>query len=308
MLDQILGQEVPVAILKRALSTDSLGHAYLFSGDEGVGKETVARAVAQALLKKGGPLSELHVLGGPESIKVDQIRAVRQKAALAASGSSVWIILDAERLTPEAANAFLKTLEEPPQGTYFFLTTTKVQSILPTILSRCQHLAFRPLSEEQVCAWLAQKTGRTPDDDQVRTVAKLSQGSLGRAWAYWEGALLEERAEVIEKLKRIPHASYPEVLGLSQRWPEDRQQVLQELQLFLEWHRDLLLVKNGVDLPLYNPSYERELQAISELYSNQELLKIMDTIMEMGKAIAGNGRVRFCLGYLFLMMKRGALT
>ena len=119
---------------------------------------------------------------------------------------------------------------------------------------------------------------------------------------------MEERETVISKLIQVPRASYPAVLGLSQTWPEDREKIHQELQVFLEWHRDLLTVKNGIDLPLYNPGYERQLKEISALYTNDTLFVIIEKIVEMGKAIAGNGRIRFCLGYLLLMMKRGALT
>ncbi|HHT43302.1 MAG TPA: AAA family ATPase [Firmicutes bacterium] len=307
-LDQIIGQAVPVSILKRALSTNSLGHAYLFSGEEGVGKETTARVVAEELAKQGGPLSSLHVLGGEGSIKIEDIRQLRQSASLASAGNTVWLILDADRLTPEAGNALLKTLEEPVPGTHFFLTTTKVQSMLPTIVSRCQHLQFRRIPEEEICQWLAKQTQQSPADERIRTISRLAQGSLGKALAYWKGSLLEERETVISKLIQVPRASYPAVLGLSQTWPEDREKIHQELQVFLEWHRDLLTVKNGIDLPLYNPGYERQLKEISALYTNDTLFVIIEKIVEMGKAIAGNGRIRFCLGYLLLMMKRGALT
>lgn len=307
-LDEIIGQTVPVSILKHALKTGTLGHAYLFSGEEGVGKETVARAVAEELAAKKGGLSSLYVLGGEGSIKLDEIRSLRQTATLAATASTVWLILDAERMTPEAGNALLKTLEEPVPHTHFFLTTTKVQSMLPTIVSRCQHLQFRRIPEEEICRWLAKRTQRNPEDEQIRTIAKLAQGSLGRAMAYWEGSLLEEREAIIDKLRRVPRASYAAVLGLSQTWPENRERIDQELDVFLEWHRDLLTVKNGIDIPLYNPGYEQELKQISALYTNEALFAILDTILEMKKAIAGNGRIRFCLGYLLLMMKRGALT
>lgn len=193
-------------------------------------------------------------------------------------------------------------------GTHFFLTTTKVQSMLPTIVSRCQHLQFRRIPEEEICQWLAKQTQQSPADERIRTISRLAQGSLGKALAYWKGSLLEERETVISKLIQVPRASYPAVLGLSQTWPEDREKIHQELQVFLEWHRDLLTVKNGIDLPLYNPGYERQLKEISALYTNDTLFVIIEKIVEMGKAIAGNGRIRFCLGYLLLMMKRGALT
>ncbi|HBG00775.1 MAG TPA: hypothetical protein DDW87_04265, partial [Firmicutes bacterium] len=164
------------------------------------------------------------------------------------------------------------------------------------------------IAEEDIRQWLANRTEASPNDAKVRTIAKLAQGSLGRAWAYWEGTLLEEREAILAKLIQVPKASYPQVLGLSYSWPEDRKKVEQELQLFLEWHRDLLIMKNNLDLPLYNVGYERELREIGAYYTNHDVCLIMEQITEMGKAIAGNGRIRFCLGYLLLLMKKGALT
>lgn len=307
-LDQIRGQVVPVSVLVRALKARTLGHAYLFSGEEGLGKETVARAVAQELRKLGGSLSELHVLEGEKSIGVDDIRSLRQKAAYANAGYSIWIILNAERLTAAGSNALLKTLEEPPAGTFFFLTTTQIHSLLPTIVSRCQHLPFRSIAEEDICLWLAARTGHSPEDTSIQAIARLSRGSIGKAWEYWQGPLLEDRNAIVAKLVQVPTASYPEVLGMSQTWPEDRNKVALELQLFLEWHRDLLTVKNQVDLPLYNPGFEQELVRISNYYTNQNLFGIVEQIIETGRSIAGNGRIRFCVGYLLLLMKKGALT
>lgn len=307
-LDDIVGQAVPVSILRNALNTNTLGHAYLFSGAEGLGKETVARAVAHELAKQGGPLSEIHVLDGDASLGIDEVRALRSEAALAPAGYSIWIILQVERMSVAASNALLKTLEEPPRGTYFFLTTTQVHSLLPTILSRCQHLPFRRVAEEDLCQWLANRTNLSRDDVKIRAIAKMAQGSLGKAWTYWQGSAFEERTALVNKLMEVPRSSYPQLLGLSQTWPEDRQKVGSELQLFLQWHRDLLVVKNGLDLPLYNASYRLELEEISNFYSQQDLIMIMEKIVETGKAIAGNGRIRFYINYLLLLMKKGALT
>jgi DNA polymerase-3 subunit delta' len=307
-LDHIVGQAVPVSILRQALGTRTLGHAYLFSGPRGLGKEKVARAVAEELRIQGGPLSEIHVLAGDATIRIDDVRVLRSKAALAASGNSIWIILDADRLRTEGANALLKTLEEPPARTYFFLTTTRTEDLPTTIVSRCQHLPFRRISDEEIAQWLANRTQTSPQDAKIRTIARLAKGSLGAAWAYWEGDLLEERQAVLSKLIQVPKASYPEVLGLSYSWPEDRKKIKQELQLFLEWYRDLLVIKNDLDLPLCNPDYEGELKEISAYYTNDDVYVIMEQIIEMGKALAGNGRIRFGLGYLLLLMKKGALT
>lgn len=303
-----MGQVVPVSILKRGLHTKTLGHAYLFSGEEGLGKETTARLVAQELQRQGGPLSELHILMGDDTLGVDEIRSLRQTAAYAPAGHSIWIILGAERMTTQASNALLKILEEPPLGTYFFLTTTQAHRLLPTIISRCQHLPFRKISEIDIAHWLATRTGEEPDNHRIRSIARLAHGSIGKAWKYWEGAVLETRAEVISKLIRIPTLSYPEVLGMSQAWPEERLQLNYDLQLFLEWYRDLLTLKHELNLPLYNPGYERELQEMSAYYTESDLFSIIEQIAAMGKAIAGNARIRFCVGYLLLLMKKGALT
>lgn len=307
-LDNIVGQAVPVAILKKGLASGNLGHAYLFSGEAGLGKETTARAVAQELKLQGGPFSELHVLKGEGPIRIDEIRALRQQVAYASSGNQIWVIIDAERMRVEAANAFLKTLEEPRRGTYFFLTTTRVHSLLPTIVSRCQLLDFRAIPEEAICQWLAQRTRLNPEDARIRSVARLAKGSLGRAWDYWRGPLLDWRQEVIEKLIQIPTLDFAEVMGLSLGWPEDRTKFTVELQWFKEWYRDLLVIKNDIDLSLYNPDHERELRAISAYYSNRYLFLIINEITATDRALAGNARIRFCLGYLLLLMKKGALT
>jgi len=307
-LDCIIGQDVPVSILKRGLAAGTLGHAYLFSGRAGLGKETTARAAAEILQKQGGPYSEIHVLSGEGSLGVDEIRSLRKKAAYASAGNVIWLIIGAERMTVEAANAFLKTLEEPHQGVYFFLTTENVQRLLPTIVSRCQHLPFRAVPEKEIAKWLAGRSGEEADSPKIKAIARLAQGSLGRAWDYYQGPLLAYREEIVEKMARLPFASYPEVLGMSQTWPEEREKVQFDLQVMLEWYRDLLTIKGEAGPTLYNPNRREELKRISSYYPYHSLYGIIDQISAAKTAVAGNARIRFSLGYLLLLMKKGALT
>ncbi|MFY9525944.1 MAG: AAA family ATPase [Limnochordia bacterium] len=307
-LDSIVGQAVPVAILKNGLASGTLGHAYLLAGEAGLGKETTARAAARELQKLGGPLSELYVLDGEGTIQIDTIRAMRQQAAYAKKGSQIWLILDADRMSTEAANAFLKTLEEPADNTYFFLTTTRIHDMLPTIVSRCQQLDFRPIPEGEICQWLAERTDKDPDDARIRLAARLARGSLGKAWEYWQGPLFEWRQSVLDKLIRIPQLDYAEVMGLSLAWPEDRSRFALELQWFKEWYRDLLVIKGDLALPLYNGDYKGELERISSYYTKRSLFLILDEITAMDKTLVSNARIRFYLGYLLLLMKKGALA
>ena len=307
-LDSIVGQSLAVSILRRGLETNTLSHAYLFHGDAGLGKETTARAVADELIKQGGIYSQFRVIEGTPSIKIEQIRLLKEQSEYSQNGNLVWLIKDVDNMTPQAANAFLKTLEEPVKGVYFFLTTTSLHSLLPTIVSRCQLIPFRSISEDVIRDYLAEKTGVDREDVKVRLAARMARGSIGRAIEYWDGPVLEHRREVLDRLSQIPILSFPEVLGMSQNWNEDRQQVLMDLQLMLEWYRDLAAIKSGVDLPLYNPDYENELTEISADYSYRSLFRIIQEISEMVSAIQGNARVRFCIGYLLLIMKKGALA
>src|SRR5690554_4990255 len=135
-LDSIVGQSLAVSILRRGLETNTLSHAYLFHGDAGLGKETTARAVADELIKQGGIYSQFRVIEGTPSIKIEQIRLLKEQSEYSQNGNLVWLIKDVDNMTPQAANAFLKTLEEPVKGVYFFLTTTSLHSLLPTIVSR----------------------------------------------------------------------------------------------------------------------------------------------------------------------------
>ena len=176
-------------------------------------------------------------------------------------------------MTVEAANAFLKVLEEPSPGVYFFLTTTNIHRILPTIVSRCQVVPFRAIPEEMIQKYLAQKYSQASDDPKVRLIARMARGSIGRALEYWEGPLLERRQQVLETLIRIPASSYPEVLGFSQRWEEERVQVIEDLQLMLGWYRDLAAVKSGSTVSLYNPDYAGKLQEISQVYCIEPCVK-----------------------------------
>ncbi|MGI6640268.1 MAG: ATP-binding protein [Limnochordia bacterium] len=297
-LGEVLGQPVAVTILENSRAKGRLAHAYLFYGDDGVGKETAVRILAAD--------ADLRVVEGSPSIKIEQIRMLRQQSSYTQTGSLVWLIKDAENMTVQAANAFLKVLEEPNPGVYFFLTTTNLHRILPTIVSRCQVVPFRAISEETICQFLADKFNQAQDSPRIRLLARMARGSIGRALQYWEGPVLERRKQVLGALERIPSATYPEILGLSLNWDEDRVQVQDDLQLMLGWYRDLAAVKSGSGVSLYNPDYAAELDKISSLYTYQALFEIMHEISEMQTAVAGNVRPRFALGRLFLSMKKGA--
>ena len=169
--ESIIGQERPIRFLTQILQKRSIPHAMLFTGVDGIGKQTTARALGMALncLNPVGVsacgecppcqkvISGTHpdmITVKPEGafIKIDQVRAVSRQLRFAPLEGNwrVVIINDAQALNLEASNAILKILEEPPKGTVIILTATQTTDLLPTIVSRCQQVAFRPIPYEKV--------------------------------------------------------------------------------------------------------------------------------------------------------------
>lgn len=197
--DQIRGHRLQVEALVRMANSGRWGHAWLFEGSEGVGKQTVARALLgrlaclaptagdacgqcrSCLALQRGDHPDLKVLERDgASIKIDQIRDATSRLRFEPIVGRIKAILieGAETLREEAANALLKTLEEPPPATVFVLVTAKPQLLLPTIRSRCQVLRFGDLPVAELAA-LLQATGI--DRESAWMAAALADGSLTRA-------------------------------------------------------------------------------------------------------------------------------
>lgn len=199
MYEAIRGQERAIKLLRAAVSTGRIAHAYLFSGPEGVGKYTTAKAFAAALLCAapaegaacgqcpacrlffGAGHPDFHEIAtGETAIGIDQIRQLVLAVGRKPFHHRHVVVMDnVERATVEAQNAFLKTLEEAPGHTVFLLVTAHPEALLPTIVSRCCELRFLRLSPQVVAAVLQEAHGLP--ETEARLLAALSGGSLGRA-------------------------------------------------------------------------------------------------------------------------------
>jgi DNA polymerase-3 subunit delta' len=168
---RILGQGPAIRQLRQGFLSNRISHAYLFTGPEGVGKETAAMALAAALnclypksgeacnecrnclrLHSGNYPDFYHIQPKGSSIKIEQIRSIQEKLSFASFEGNYRIILmhDADKMTEEAANSFLKLLEEPPPAIVFILLTSMPAAILPTILSRCVEVRFLASASQTV--------------------------------------------------------------------------------------------------------------------------------------------------------------
>ena len=196
MNTQAFGVKIPDGLM-RSVKAGRIAHAFLLAGPHGTGKRTCANYLTQTILcaspqapcgqcpacKKvlAGLHPDVHVVGEEEkSISVDSIRALRDQLALRPfeADRHIALIPRADRMTAQAQNALLKTLEEPAGGNVFFLLTDQPGAMLPTIVSRCRRLRFSPVSVE-ACAEILAEKGVEPG--RARLAAACAQGAVGRA-------------------------------------------------------------------------------------------------------------------------------
>lgn len=216
----VLGHDRQRSMLSSFVAKEKLPHALLFAGPEGVGKRTVALELVKNLFcEKGnacgtcrgclhlarGIHPDFTLLGGETSIKIDELRSVRKEVYEPPYEAPVRIILidNAEIMTREAANALLKTLEEPPPSNVFILVTSREQMIPQTVRSRCMRLGFGTLSADIVSSYF-QNVSRL-DRVQAETLASLSGGSIARGlfWMDEENFRMRERiAKIVVGKKR----------------------------------------------------------------------------------------------------------
>jgi DNA polymerase-3 subunit gamma/tau len=178
--DEVIGQDHIVQVLTGMLNKKELGHAYLFVGSRGIGKTTLARIFAKEL---GCVPEDIYEIDGASHRKIEDIRELREgvKTLPFNSPYKVYIIDEVHMLTREAFNAFLKTLEEPPQHVIFMLATTEPEKIPDTITSRCQVFQLKKPSMQHIIDNLrrvADTEGYRIDDGGLSLIALLANGSF----------------------------------------------------------------------------------------------------------------------------------
>ena len=275
----VIGQDRAVAVLRRAVEDPSrLSHAYLFAGPERVGRATAARRFAQALncraegerpcgecrscrviAEDKHPDIEWVVPGGlcdePEhkdhegsrDIRICQVRHVERVTSRTAveANTRVIIVDPAELLTLEAANAFLKTLEEPAPNTVIVLITAREEALSETVRSRCRRIGFAGVPREAIESALVERWQAAPD-----VAARLARGAGGRlGWAVAaleDERLLAERDEAIAEVEAVLAGGYGERFRyageLGRAYAKERASVVASLEAWRDWWRDVLLV------------------------------------------------------------------
>ena len=317
---EIIGQEKPLETLRAALANGRLHHAYLFLGPEGVGKRTIALAMAQALhcdemdndfcgrcahcvrIQNGNhtDVRLIEPLAGKKEISIQQIRSIEKELNFHAfSGKKIAIIDPATLMNLPAQNALLKTLEEPPPDSLLILLASNAGGLLPTVRSRCLRIAFGPLPRDLIAGYLAAKHGMTPADAQL--VAAMSMGSLGAALELDQQELLEQRRDWIETMCSLTPANYQTGLNAAETLSGSREESLKFLAWVETWYRDLLVYYVTRDAgDLVNLDLVSTIQQQSAASNPESLLSALSQIASASARIQRNLNRRMVLEELFM--------
>ncbi|RNC70082.1 MAG: DNA polymerase III subunit delta' [Desulfuromonadales bacterium] len=312
---RVIGQETPVDVLRRALRSGKMAHAYLFEGIAGCGKGTTALAFVEAAFcgrddgcgacpacRKMATLQhpDLHRLEPDGAfIKIDQIRDLQRELVLRPVEASVkaCIIRDADRLNPSAANALLKTLEEPPGNALLILLTTNLDGVLQTVRSRCQLLRFAPLPEQVIENHLI-TIGQDPA--AARLAASLAGGSLGTALEEGdEGAA--GRVDLLELLRTISLNYVAPLFTAAEDMAADREQAMEKLNVLATLLRDLLLIQGGSN-DVVNRDLLPRLEETAASQTQEKTLERIGHVMEARRALSRNANPRLTLDLLLMRL------
>jgi DNA polymerase III subunit delta' len=257
----IYGHERQIAILKNAIAQKRVGHAYLFSGINAIGKRTLALQFAQALncqeqqtihdacglcssclkMQHSSHPDLIMIEAQGQFIRIESIREIQEQMKFKPleGGWRTVIIDDADKLNDPAANALLKTLEEPTTGNILILVSSRPYSMPATVISRCRHMRFNPLTAATVARFLVER--RDMDEQQAALLAGLSGGSVGKALEQDEEGVIIRRGQIIQLLMEA--VSPAGRLKLASFFGQDKKEIKQCLDVLNSIFRDTLIFK-----------------------------------------------------------------
>lgn len=319
----IVGHKTAINILKDELRTKRINHAYLFVGVEGVGKKLIAFQFARAyncqeiigdscdsclICQKINHFNhpDVQLLGIEEDekvIKIEQIRQLQKEIIYKPyeSDKKIYIIEDADKMTLEAANCLLKTLEEPPEFAVIILLAKETNKLLPTIVSRCQLLNLRGISRILIKEEIVKKGVSEKEAD---IYAGIAEGSIGKAITLAEDEeYLNTREHVFSFLSQVPEIDQIKIFTEVKEMIKLLENDFPLFDLLLSWYRDIIICKAGKQEQILNLDFLSDIQAQARIYTKFELIKIVNLINEIKRQIQLNVRKDLALAVMLLKIR-----
>lgn len=319
MFEQILGHERQKDVLSRALENGRIAHAYLFHGPDGIGKRLIAVALAKAIVcdeQRGCgnciPCRKIDHQNHPDfhilepdgnSIKIEQVRSVQRDLSLKPleSPRKICLIEEAELMTTAAANALLKTLEEPRGDTLLILLCAQPNRLLETIRSRCQSLPFTRHPNSRIQAELEQQLDIEAPESHI--LAALSEGSFKKAFGKDRELYIEERRELLKTLTGLSSGSILPVLAFAEQLAGDKTVLPDILEIFQAFYRDVLLFLQGRNVnELVNLDLREKISRTAAKESLPSILAKLDALAETRRQLDRNVNSQLAMEVLLLKL------
>ena len=322
----IVGQERAIKILTKSQKENKISSSYIFVGSEGTGKKLTAIEFTKAVnclnLNKNleacdncHSCNEIDKQYCPDLkivkttkglIKIEQIRGIRKEIELKPfrSKKKVYIIDKAEKMTLEASNCLLKTIEEPPYYAIIILICSKIDPILPTIVSRCQIVNFGLITSLKIKEILLNKIDNL-EKDKAEIISKLAQGSIGKAFKLSiDKEYFIRREEVLDYLSAISPGKYGnDIFAKVEKMISEIDRIEEILEIIKLWYRDILIIKNtGNQKYIINCDKLEIFGKKSQVYSQKMLIDILDYLEQVEEYLMKNVNKRLILERLFIKM------
>ena len=322
----IVGQEQLKEHLENALTTNKVSHAYIINGERSAGKEFIAKTFAMALQCENRqgiePCQECHscrqALSGnhpdiifithekPNTISVDDIRSqINGDVAIKpySSPRKIYIMNEGEKMTVQAQNALLKTLEEPPEYAVILILTTNANSLLPTILSRCVVLNMKPVRDEQIKRFLMESMEVPSYKADICTA--FARGNVGKARMLAKSEEFDKvKDEAITLLKYIGEMEINEIVAAIKKINEYKFDVNDYLDILSSWYRGVLMFKATHDAN--NLIFREEIQYIRKVADKstyEGIEEIIDALEKSKQRLTANVNFDLTMELLLLTIK-----
>lgn len=289
--EKIKGQNFAKKYLTNSIKSNMVSHAYMFEGPNGIGKNTMARELAAILLEMENLFNSpdyIEIKPDGNSIKIAQIRKLQSDILVKPYKSyKIYVIDEAQKMTVEAQNALLKTLEEPPKYAIIILITDNKESLLDTIKSRCEIIKFTPIPMQEVASYL---TMNGIDSKRASLLANFSRGSMKKAIELSESEEFHLMREEVQKyVETFLNGNLIEIIDIQSSIEKYKDQITNVLDLLINYFRDIMMVKENVDNSMIiNLDRLIFVKNMSNKTTYSQLSKIIDIIEETKNKLRSN--------------------
>lgn len=310
-MEEYIGHKKIIDGFKKRAESNTLSHAHLIVGANGIGKSKVADIFSSLILNKElfkANVDSIEYRPKKASIGVDDVREIIEEVNKKPyeGDKKVITIFSGEKLTIQAQNALLKTIEEPPKGVFIIILTTSIEIILETIKSRCQIYKLTPLSNEEIQSYILKKYGNINTID-FSPALSYAGGIPGRLEKFIDDEELQEaRKVVLELIREINDKNVESILKYEKKllkYKDEKEELLGIIEGFI---RDIIVYKEVSDKKfIINSDKKKEIEELVNLMSYKKLNSMIDAVKELRKNLESNSNFSINLNIMLMSFLEG---